>query len=354
MIKRTLYFGSQAYLSTKDEQLVIAKGDAVDLTVCETGEWVDLLAPREERTPQPPLQRGAMGNRTLQKRASPSENATIPIEDIGVLILDHQQITITHAAIAKLVANNVALITCNETHHPTGMLLPLDGSTEQGERFRHQIEASEPLRKQLWAQTVSAKILNQAAALGKIGVPVDNMRKWARDVTSGDPKNFEARAAVYYWANLFEKHSPSSPAHLREREKGVFIRDRDGAPPNNLLNYGYAILRAVVARALVSSGLLPTLGIHHRNKYNAYCLADDVMEPYRPFVDMLALHIIKMEPDIETLSPAIKRQLLGIPTLDVKIEGSMRPLMVAVTHTTASVAKCFLGERRKILYPELP
>jgi CRISPR-associated protein Cas1 len=166
------------------------------------------------------------------------------------------------------------------------------------------------------------------------------MFTWAKKVRSGDPDNFEGRAAAYYWKNFF----PIIPD---------FIRDRFGEPPNNLLNYGYAILRAIVARGLVGSGLLPTLGIHHSNKYNAYCLADDVMEPYRPFVDKLVLEIVSNGEDFYELTTSIKKQLLSIPVIDIMIGGEKSPLMVGVQTTTASVAKCFEGKARKIIYPEM-
>jgi CRISP-associated protein Cas1 len=295
MIKRTLYFGNPAYLKTKDEQLVL-----------ETSN-----------TDQP---------------------KTIPIEDIGVVILDHQQITITQALLAKLLANNVALITCDNTHHPTGLMLNLDGNTLQSAKFAAQIEATVPLKKQLWQQTVSSKIVNQAALLDTIKVPTKNMRNWAAEVKSGDSENHEAVAAVYYWKNIF-------PEFL------AFKRDRFGEPPNNLLNYGYAILRAVVARSIVASGMLPTLGIFHKNQYNAYCLADDIMEPYRPFVDKVVVRIVEMHGNYLELTPNMKRDLLNIPAMDVMINEEKSPLMVAVQKTTASLVKCFEGKQRKILYP---
>jgi len=264
---------------------------------------------------------------------------TIPVEDIGVVILDNKQITITHGLMEALLENNCALITCNGSRMPVGLMLPLAGNTTQTERFRDQINASVPLKKQLWQQTVQAKIQNQAYVLeNKSKVVVKNMLVWANDVKSGDPDNYEARAAVYYWNNLF----PNIPG---------FTRGREGEPPNNLLNYGYAILRAVVARSLIASGLLPTLGIHHRNKYNAYCLADDIMEPYRPFVDKLVFEIVESGIDISELSQEIKAQLLNIPVLDVVINNQRSPLMIAVGQTTASLYKCFSGEIRKIKYP---
>jgi CRISP-associated protein Cas1 len=298
MIKRTLYFGNPAYLKTKDEQLVF---ESVD-----TGE-----------------------------------TKSLPIEDIGVVILDHQQITITQALIAKLLANNTAFITCDKSHHPTGLLLNLDGNTLQSAKFQAQIEATVPLKKQLWQQTVSSKITNQAIMLENTGVAAKNMRNWAAEVKSGDSDNHEAIAAAYYWKNIF-KAFPD------------FTRDRYGDPPNNLLNYGYAILRAVVARNIVASGMLPTLGIFHRNQYNAYCLADDIMEPYRPFADKAVLNIISNAKDeFLELTPAMKKDLLNIPAMDVMINDEKSPLMVAVQKTTASLAKCFEGKQRKILYPDM-
>lgn len=309
MIKRTLYFGNPAYLSLSNAQML-------------------LRLPEVEK------------NVTLPETFKKEATKTFPIEDIGVLVLDHQQITITQGLLSALLDNNVAVVTCNDTRHPSGLLLPLAGHTLQSERFRIQIDASVPLKKQLWQQTVSIKINNQAALLRRIGIPVDNMLHWSNSVRSGDPDNFEGRAAAYYWKNFF-------PEELN------FTRDRNGEPPNNLLNYGYAILRAVVARGLVSSGLLPTLGIHHRNKYNAYCLADDIMEPFRPFVDDIVRQIVMSGADYTELNKTLKQHLLGIPALDILIEGEKSPLMVGLQRTTASLVKCFEGDSRKLLYPEL-
>lgn len=300
MIKRTLFFGNPAYLSTRNEQLVVKLVDA------NTQEEVV---------------------------------KTVPIEDVGVVVLEDRQITITNGAMDALLHNNCAVITCDEKHMPAGLLLPLEGHTVQSERFRWQIEASLPLKKQLWQQTVQAKIRNQASVLKRMsGGEVGCMMAWANDVKSGDSENIEGRAAAYYWKSVFP-----------EMER--FVRNREGDAPNNLLNYGYAIVRAVVARALVASGLLPTLGIHHHNRYNAYCLADDVMEPYRPYVDELVIQILRSGVDCSELNTDLKRQLLGMPVKEVVIDGHRSPLMVAVTQTTASLAKCYHGELRKVLYP---
>ena len=263
---------------------------------------------------------------------------TLPIEDIGVVILDHKQITITHALIDALLANNVAIVTSNDKHLPVGLMLPLDGNTLQSERFRSQIDASEPLKKQMWQQTIVAKILGQAHVLGTQLIEHNNMLKWAKDVRSGDTENMEARAAAFYWRNMFEKDA--------------FIRDPQGLPPNNLLNYGYSIVRAMMARALVGAGLLPTLGIHHHSRYDAYCLADDIMEPYRPFVDMKVLEMWKNGGITSDISSDQKRELLGITTMDVNISGHRSPMMLAIQTTAQSVQKCYSGEARKIIYPD--
>lgn len=308
MIKRTLYFGNPAYLSLKDCQMVVRMPEIVK---------ADLPELFDTKT-----------------------NKTIPIEDIGVVVLDNRQITVTHGLMEALLDNNCALITCDSSRLPVGLMLPLCGHTTQNERFRYQLESSLPLKKQLWQQTIQAKIKNQAKNLQSQGIEVGNMLVWAEKVRSGDTDNLEARAAAYYWKNVFP---------FLEK----FYRDRNGTPPNNLLNYGYAILRAIVARALVSSGLLPTLGIHHHNRYNAYCLADDIMEPYRPYVDKLVIDIILSGEDYTQLSTSVKAKLLSIPVLDVVIDGNRKPLMIAASATTASLAKCFEGEIRKISYPEL-
>lgn len=303
MIKRTLYFGNPAYLRFKDEQFVVSLPEASAL-------------PEKDCT------------------------VTIPIEDIGVVVIDHPQITLTHLLINALLENNVALITCGNRHMPAGLFLPLEGNTTQRERFTHQINASEPLRKQLWQQTIRQKILNQAAVLKQLGRKTENMKYWAGQVKSGDTENHEGRAAVYYWGELFDSSLD-------------FRRDPDGFAPNNLLNYGYAILRATVARSLVASGMLPTFGIHHHNRYNAYCLADDMMEPYRPYIDRLVLEILDGGEMPEELTKAHKAKLLQIPVLDVTINSRRSPLMLATQQTTASLAKCFQGELRKIEYPEI-
>ncbi|WP_455586864.1 type II CRISPR-associated endonuclease Cas1 [Bacteroides sp.] len=309
MIKKTLYFGNPVYLSLRNAQLVIKIPEIVT-------------------------------NESLPESFKKHSEVTKPVEDIGIVVLDNKQITITSGVLEALLENNSAVITCDSKSMPVGLMLPLYGNTTQNERFRYQLDASVPLKKQLWQQTIKMKINNQASVLQVCtNEETKCMRVWADNVKSGDPENLEARAAAYYWKNLFSNIEG-------------FTREREGIPPNNLLNYGYAILRAVVARALVISGLLPTLGIHHHNRYNAYCLADDIMEPYRPYVDELVFDIVRSGIDYNELGKDLKVRLLDIPTLEVKIGGKRSPLMVAVSQTTASLYKCFSGELRHIAYPE--
>lgn len=298
MIKKTLYFGNDCYLHTKNDQLIIKYPDS-------------------------------------------NTDKSVHIEDIGVVILDAHRLTISQNLISKLITNNVALISCDNKHLPQGLMLNLDGNSEQTEKYRNQINASEPLKKQLWQQTIKAKIQNQAILLDSLGYEIENMEYWRKSVRSGDPDNFEGRAAAYYWKILFSEYVEN------------FKRGREEDDQNNLLNYGYAILRAIVARSLVASGCLPTFGIHHKNKYNAYCLADDIMEPYRPFVDLLVFEIVETGVDLSELTTNIKKELLQIAAIDVEINGKTSPLMIGVQRTTSSLASCFAGETRKILYPVL-
>ncbi|MCB0490502.1 MAG: type II CRISPR-associated endonuclease Cas1 [Cyclobacteriaceae bacterium] len=301
MIKRTLAITSPAYLSLRQKQMVLEKKD-------EEGEKVE---------------------------------KTVPIEDIGTLVLEDPRVTITHGLIAALLANNVALVTCDEKYHPTGMMLNLCGNTTQAESFRQQADASQPLKKQLWQQVVKAKITNQATVLANAGGEVQMLLEAAKGVKSGDVDNREGMAAMYYWPRLFERYPG-------------FTRGRGAGYPNSLLNYGYAILRAVTARSLVSSGLLPTLGIFHHNRYNQYCLADDMMEPYRPFVDQLVAGMVEEENEVpDVLGKSHKEKLLTVPTLTVVMNGKQRPLMIAASETSASLLRCFNGDQRKLMLPVL-
>lgn len=298
MIKRSLFFTSPAYLRLQNKQL-------------------EIQIPQNKK-----------------------EKITIPIEDIGVVLLEHKQITISHACVDALLKNGVAFIICDDKKLPSGLMLPLDGAHTQTEKFKYQIEASIPLKKQLWQQTIKSKILNQRLLLEALGREVEPMLYFEKEVKSGDSGNMEARAAVHYWAHIFENKFPN------------FIRDREGDMPNALLNYGYAILRAIVARALVASGLIPSLGLFHKNKYNAYCLADDIMEPYRPYVDWMVWDKIEKEGLPEEINKEWKAYLLQIAQIDVQFEDKTSPLFIGVSRSTASLIRCFMGESRKLVYPK--
>ncbi|MBK8851262.1 MAG: type II CRISPR-associated endonuclease Cas1 [Saprospiraceae bacterium] len=301
MIKKTLYFGNPAYLSISNKQLLIETKNEI----------------RE-------------GDR----------KSSIPIEDIGLVVADHAQVTFTHSVITSLQENNAVVVWCGQNHLPVSMSLPLSSNDTYTEKVRMQVEATEPLKKQLWRQTVSAKIKNQAALLRKIGQPSIQLDWMVNRVNSGDPENYEGQAAAIYWSKILTTYGVK--------------RGREEPYPNHLFNYGYAILRAIIARNLVGSGCLPVLGIHHSNKYNAYCLADDIMEPYRPIVDMLVIEYLKKKNPInDEMTKEEKVYLLQIPVIDICIEKKWSPLMVGAQRTTASLVKCYQGSARKILYPEI-
>jgi CRISP-associated protein Cas1 len=296
MMKKTLSFSKPYHLSAKLQQMVIA--------------------PKND---EPPFTR--------------------PVEDLGFVIFDHPQITFTQGLLQLLAEHNVAVVVCDAKHHPATMLLHLDTHYIQAERFRAQIAVSEPLRKQLWQQTVKAKVRNQAAVLKMAGENPLTLLNLANKVSSGDPANIEGQAARIYFRQLFGEN---------------FFREREGLPPNPSLNYGYAIIRAAVARALVGSGLLPTLGIHHHNRYNSFALADDIMEPYRPYVDALVWQQVKTIPDYHNLTPQRKASFLELLLADCAVKGEYSPLQVAMQITSASLARCLEGAARKIDYPEMP
>ena len=296
MLYRSIYIGNPAYLKLKDRQLKV--------TDPETKE----------------------------------EKGSVPIGDIGLMMLDHYQITLSHQLIQELMKNNVILISCDERHPPLAGMLPFSGNTLFSERVKAQIEASEPLKKQLWKQTIECKILNQLKVLEQLGKYATPMYEYLKNVKSGDTTNMEGIAAQHYWKHLIE---------------GDFLRDRFGDGPNPFFNFGYGVLLSIIARALVDTGLLLVLGIFHRNKYNPYCLASDIMEPYRPIVDLLVMKWLQLHTEKQSLDKESKTFLLQIATQDVNIEKLVRPLMVGVKMTASSLLKCYTGEKRQISYPEL-
>ena len=294
MIKQTLMFTSPVALSLRYGQLVIS--------------------PKDDR-----------------------DTFTRPIEDIGFVIIDHPMVSITVPALNELTENNATVIFCDKKQMPQSILLPLEGNTTLQETHQYQIQAGVPIKKQMWKQLIEAKIKNQARLLNKLGKNGDTLRPLYSNVKSGDVDNREGAAARIYWKLLFDEG---------------FKRDREGDAPNNLLNYGYAILRAAIARALVGSGLYPALGIFHRNRYNAFPLADDVMEPYRPFVDEIVYPLYQQDQEAQ-LDKASKSQILRILNTDVVLGKTTKPLHVALSSTTASIAKMFKGEVTRLSLPSL-
>lgn len=263
--------------------------------------------------------------------------SSIPIEDIGFLVIDHPETYISIPALNYLIENNSSVILCNKVHLPSGMFLNLNSHHIQQQLFKAQMEASVPLKKNLWQQTIKEKITNQGILLEQVTSTKNKFDYLVSKVLSGDTTNMEGVAASFYWKSFFDH---------------TFKRERFGDYPNNFLNYGYAILRAATARALSGSGLLNTLGIHHKNKYNAFTLADDIMEPYRPLVDECVYNIIQKY-DEEELNTLIKSELLNILTRTVYFKNEKSPLMIALQKTASSLQQCYTGERKKIKYAKL-
>ena len=265
------------------------------------------------------------------------KSLTRPIEDIGYIVIDNPMISITMPLLNELCKNNVAVIFCDDKQMPLSMLMPLEANSTLQESYRFQIEASAPVKKQMWKQLVEAKIRNQAALLERIGKEGNELKPFYMNVKSGDSDNREGAAARLYWSRLFDDG---------------FKRDREGVPPNVLLNYGYTVLRAAVARAIVGSGLYPAFGIFHRNRYNAFPLADDLMEPYRPFVDEIVVNLSK-DNEVGELDKQTKAAILRLLFADVKIGKVTRPLEVALSITTASMVKVLKGDVQKLSLPRM-
>ena len=272
----------------------------------------------------------------IKMKDDPDFMRTIPVEDIGFILLENQQISITLPLLNALADNNAAVIVCTDKMMPNAMLLNLDSNSVQGERYRDQINASEPLKKNLWKQTVEAKIRNQAALLDKLDKDGSQLKPYWQNVKSGDTDNREGIAAKIYWDALFGDD---------------FMRYRSGVSPNEMLNYGYTVLRAAVTRSLMGSGLFPAFGIYHRNRYNAFPLADDIMEPYRPYVDEIVFDLYANGE--QELNKDVKAELLKLLYVDTVFDKVTRPLDLGLSVTTSSLAKCFSGDQKKILYPLL-
>jgi CRISPR-associated protein Cas1 len=295
MIKRTIVLSNQAYIKKENNQLVVQQGN---------------------------------------------ETKSVPIEDIGVLMLESHQCTITESVLSSLLANNAVVVSCDTSHHPDGIMFPIAGNVLHTAVLKDQLNASVPLKKQLWQQTMKAKILNQAAVLAMLGIDITPMEYWAKKLRSGDPDNYEGRAAAHYWKNFF-------PGDYG------FTREREGKEPNGMLNYGYAIVRAAMARAIVCSGLHPAIGLHHKSQYNPFCLADDLMEPFRPFLDLIIRQLCTEQGQCAEISTENKKRILSILSVDVWIEEERKPLLLGMTSTTSSLVRCYEKESRKITFPEL-
>lgn len=282
-----------------------------------------------------PVSLSVRNNQLVISMSEPTQTMTRPIEDIGFIVVENQMVRMTVPLLNALADNNVSVIFCDGRQMPKTMLMTLDGNTTQQESYRYQIEASEPTKKRVWKQLVEQKIRNQAALLNKVGQKGDVLKPYYMNVKSGDTDNREGAASRIYWNKLFGSE---------------FRREREGVAPNCLLNYGYAVLRAATARALVGSGLYPAFGVFHRNRYNAFPLADDVMEPYRPFVDELVYRLF-MDRGVEELDKASKGELLRGVFADVRMEKMNRPLEVALSMTTASLLRLFKGVDTKLVLP---
>jgi CRISPR-associated protein Cas1 len=292
MIKQTLIFSNPVSLSLKYNQL--------EITFKDTGEII-----------------------------------TRPIEDIGIVMIENPMVHITIPLLNALANNNVGVVFCDNKFMPNSMLMPLETNTIQQEIYRTQFEASQPTKKRIWKDIIENKIRNQSVLLDKLGLDGNLLKPYYMNVLSGDSDNREGAAAKVYWKQIFGEQ---------------FIRNRNGSPPNSLLNYGYTILRAAVARALLGSGLFPAVGIFHRNRYNAFPLADDVMEPYRPFVDFAVKQIYDFSSNDE-LNKKNKEFLIRVLFSDVKIKKQIRPLQIALSITTASLTKAFKDKKENIVFP---
>lgn len=263
------------------------------------------------------------------------EVITRPIEDVGVVIVESQLVQFTVPLLNALADNNVAVVFCNAQCMPNTMLMPLESNAVQQEVYRLQTEASLPTKKRIWKEIIEHKIRNQAVLLDLLGRDGNLLKPYYMNVLSGDSDNREGLAAKIYWQQMYGRS---------------FNRSRNGESPNSWLNYGYAILRAAVARALLGSGLFPAFGLFHRNRYNAFPLADDVMEPYRPFVDYAVYQLFEDSPEA-CLDKEVKQQLVRVLFTDVKMKGQIRPLQVALSMTTASLVRALKDKKESIIYP---
>lgn len=267
-----------------------------------------------------------------------AEAVTVPLEELAVLVVSHPQVSLTHAVLAGLAESGGVFVACDGKRLPTGMFLPLTGHFTQAERFERQASASLPTRKRLWQQIVRAKLRAQAQLLSELYNSDHGIVALIPRVRSGDPDNVEGMASRRYWPVLFANKS--------------FYRDRYGPPPNQHLNYGYAVLRAVVARALCAAGLHPSLGLHHHNRYDAFRLADDLMEPFRPIVDRAVVDLMRHHSLDVPLNRETKAEILKALSGRLLLKGEWRTLFDTVARAASSLTAVFAGERKDLLLSE--
>jgi len=296
MIKKTINIESPAFIKTENEQIVI--------TIKDSGDIQSLSA-----------------------------------EDLGVFIVDNNQTVITSNAISKLMENNTIIAFCDKSHLPAGLCFPTTGNFAQTKRFNLQVNAKTTLVKALWKDIIKQKIKNQAFVLKKYGFDEKTLIVKSTKVKTGDSTNVEGSASQFYWRELFKSTE--------------FKRAQDGVFPNNLLNYGYAIVRAITARAICVSGLHPSLGLFHKNVYNPFCLADDLMEPYRQFVDDRVYSYFLNPSFGEILNKDLKKLLLNVIYCDVRINKETHPLSIGIGLTVNSLNNCFSEKQKKLALPEL-
>lgn len=328
MLKRTLFFSSPGRLYLKQSLLAYRQTPGETETAAEGGS-------RQKK------KKGSKAGEGEEETLFPEER-TFPLEDVGLIVLESLRLTVTTACLNALASANIALVICDSSHMPSAMLQAYSGHTLTQRHTEAQLQASAGLKARLWRQTVQAKIRNQAECLRRLGLPDSRLRVLSKAVKAGDAGNAEAVAARYYFQQL---------STLALRSGNSFLRDPEGDAPNPALNYGYAILRAAVARALTGSGLFCAAGIHHSNQYNAFGLADDVMEPFRAFVDEAVFSSLETF-SVAELGKDQKAPLLRLLAADVQTGGEKRPLLNSITLATASLVRCFLGEEKAVRYPE--
>ena len=276
--------------------------------------------------------------KTGLRPVSTSDSTTMPFDEIGYIIIENIQTTATLHFFQKCAENNVVIAFCDKSHTPVSLATPLYSHTTQTQTLNNQLELTDTLKNNLWKQLISSKISNQARLLKKLNKDYLQLEKIAKKLTIQNTNTSEATASRFYWSHIFDKSK--------------FVRDPDGDPPNNLLNYGYAILRAATVRALISSGLLPQISFKHHNKYDPLPLADDVMEPYRAYVDEIVYELFN-ERDYYILHHENKEKLLKVLVCDTKIGTVKRPLMIALTYTTASIAKVVNKKSNYLALPKM-